>query len=113
MSHRNSDQSGGRRSSESSGAHSWLSQETVREGRTHQPQHNHEPSNARSVSPLSGFRDTDRYSRHVAVITFGDGERMVAAVATCNAGLSSASLLDISYHIRRHVSGPLLHSPYW
>lgn len=38
---------------------------------------------------------------------------MVAAVATCNAGLSSASLLDMSYHVRRYVSGILLHSPYW
>lgn len=60
MSYRNSDQSGGRRSSESSGAHSWLSQETVREGRSHHQQHSHEPSNGRSVSPLSGSRDTDR-----------------------------------------------------
>ncbi|PYH77694.1 adenylate cyclase AcyA [Aspergillus uvarum CBS 121591] len=57
MAYRAGDRSEGRRSSESSGAHSWLSQETVREGRNERQQHNHGYSHGRSVSPLSGGRE--------------------------------------------------------
>ncbi|PWY78200.1 hypothetical protein BO70DRAFT_294121 [Aspergillus heteromorphus CBS 117.55] len=60
MAYRSGDPSEGRRSSESSGANSWLSQETIREGRSHRHLQDNDHMNGRSVSPFSGSRDLDR-----------------------------------------------------
>ncbi|PYH89794.1 adenylate cyclase AcyA [Aspergillus ellipticus CBS 707.79] len=60
MAYRSGDPPEGRRSSESSGANSWLSQETIREGRSHRHLQDHDLLNGRSVSPFSGSRDLNR-----------------------------------------------------
>lgn len=50
----------GRRSSESSGGNSWLSQETVKDNQTNRYQRNHAMLNGRLISPFSGFAKADR-----------------------------------------------------
>jgi hypothetical protein len=44
----------GRRSSESSGGNSWLSQETVKDNQTNRYQRNHAMLNGRLISPFTG-----------------------------------------------------------
>ncbi|KAF5861786.1 cysteinyl-tRNA synthetase [Aspergillus alliaceus] len=50
----------GRRSSESSGGNSWLSQETVKDNQTNRYQRNHAMLNGRLISPFTGFAKMDR-----------------------------------------------------
>ncbi|KAE8144587.1 hypothetical protein BDV25DRAFT_166492 [Aspergillus avenaceus] len=50
----------GRRSSESSGGHSWLSQETVKDNQSNRYQRNHAMLNGRLISPFTGSAKLDR-----------------------------------------------------
>ncbi|KAF7593932.1 cysteinyl-tRNA synthetase [Aspergillus hancockii] len=50
----------GRRSSESSGGNSWLSQETVKDNQTNRYQRNHAMLNGRLISPFTGSTKLDR-----------------------------------------------------
>ncbi|KAE8416613.1 hypothetical protein BDV36DRAFT_259589 [Aspergillus pseudocaelatus] len=60
MSFQGGDLPEGRRSSESSGGNSWLSQETVKDNQTNRYQRNHAMLNGRLISPFSGFAKVDR-----------------------------------------------------
>ncbi|KAE8356504.1 hypothetical protein BDV28DRAFT_127114 [Aspergillus coremiiformis] len=60
MSFQGEDLPEGRRSSESSGGHSWLSQDTVKDNQTNRYQRNHTMMNGRLIHPFAGFGKLDR-----------------------------------------------------